>query len=195
MAEINDILCRLEKVLKSVKLKYVIVGGIAIIHYGHIRATQDIDLIIEDDYSKLNQFFGLLRSFDFEVMQDQVLMGYKEKTQISVFDKKSPIRLDIKVAFKRSEKDVLNNAVLRKIFGYNLSIAPLEYVLIGKVLYIGNINDVPDSELLEYQDILDFLTIYHANKKTINSDLIAKKINEFGLSSTLDRLLSIDFSK
>lgn len=32
---------------------------------------------------------------------------------------------------------------------------------------MGNIDDIPDSELLEYQDVLDFLTIYHANKKML----------------------------
>ena len=49
MAEIENILSRLEVIFKSTKLKYVIVGGIAVIHYGHVRTTQDIDIIIEDN--------------------------------------------------------------------------------------------------------------------------------------------------
>jgi len=195
LTEINNILSRLEKIFKAVKLKYVIVGGIAVIHYGHVRGTQDIDIIIEEEPSKINQFFGLLRSFDFNVMQDQVNMGFKEKTQISVFDNKSPIRLDLKIAYKKNEKDVLKNAISTKILGYNLSIAPLEYVLIGKILYMGNIDDIPDSELFEYQDILDFLTIYYANKNNVNMDLLYKKVGEIGLLSTLERLLSIDLKE
>lgn len=37
LAEIEDILSRLKIIFKATKLKYVIIGGIAVIHYGHIR--------------------------------------------------------------------------------------------------------------------------------------------------------------
>ncbi len=191
LAEIEDILSRLEKIFNAVKIKYVIVGGIAVIHYGHIRSTQDIDIIIEDDKSKFTQFIGLLRSYDFDVMEDQITMAYQERTNMSIFDKKSYLRLDITVANKKREYDVLNNAILKDLLGYNLRIAPLEYVLIGKLVYMGNIDDIPDSELFEYQDILDFLTLYHANKENINISLLENKTIDMRLKSTLDRLKSI----
>jgi len=193
MAEIEDILSRLEKIFQATKLKYVIVGGIAVIHYGHVRGTQDIDIIIEDDSSKISQFLGLLRTYMFDVMEDQFKIAYQERTNISIFDKKSFLRLDIKVADKLREHDVLNNAVLEKILGKELYVASLEYVLIGKIIYVGLIDDVPDSELLEYQDIVDFLTLFHANREKINLELINNKIKEIGLETTLNRLLTITF--
>ena len=49
MAEIKNVLSRLVKIFHAINLKYVIVGGIAVIHYGHVRATQDIDIIISMD--------------------------------------------------------------------------------------------------------------------------------------------------
>jgi len=167
------------------------VGGIAVIHYGHVRSTQDIDIIIEDDKSKLSQFIGLLKSYDFDVMDDQISMAYRERTNMSIFDNKSYLRLDITIANKKREYDVLNNAILKKILGSNMKIAPLEYVLIGKLVYMGNINDIPDSELLEYQDILDFLTLYHANKEVINMPLLENKAIDMNLKYTLDRLKAI----
>ena len=192
MAEIESILSRLETIFKATKLKHVIVGGIAVIHYGHVRTTQDIDIIIEDDYSKISQFIGLLKAYEFDVLDDQFKLAYQEKTNISVFDKKSFLRLDIKVADKKQEREVLNNARREKILGKDLCIAPLEYVLIGKLIYMGLIDDIPDSELLEYQDIVDFLTLLHANKDKINISFINEKAKELGINSTLDRLLSIN---
>ena len=192
MAEIENILSRLEAIFKATKIKYVIVGGIAVIHYGHIRTTQDIDIIIEDDYSKITQIIGLLRTYEFDVLEDQFKLAYQEKTNISIFDKKSFLRLDIKVADKKQEREVLSNAIKGKILGKDLYIAPLEYVLIGKLLYMGSIDDIPTSELLEYQDVIDFLTLFHANKKRINIPFISNKANEIGLKSTLDRLFSIN---
>ena len=193
MAEIEDILSRLEKIFKATKLKHVIVGGIAVIHYGHIRATQDIDIIIEDDLSKISQFIGLLKAYDLDVMEDQFKLAYQEKTNISIFDKKSFLRLDIKVADKKREHEVLNNAILSKILGKELYIAPLEYVLIGKIIFMGLIDDIPDSELLEYQDIVDFITLFHANKEKIDLSFLTNKTMQIGLKKTLDRLLQIKF--
>ena len=89
MAEIENILSRLEVIFKSSKLKYVIVGGIAVIHYGHVRTTQDINIIIEDDYLKIFQFLELLKDNNFDVLLDQFQLVYKEKTNISIFDKNS----------------------------------------------------------------------------------------------------------
>jgi hypothetical protein len=96
MAEIENILSRLEIIFKATKLKYVIVGGIAVIHYGHVRTTQDIDIIIEDDYSKISQFIGLLKVNKFDVMDDQFQLAYEEKTNISIFDKNSFLRVRYK---------------------------------------------------------------------------------------------------
>jgi len=191
LAEIENILSRLEIIFKATKIKHVIVGGIAVIHYGHVRTTQYIDIIIEDDFSKISQFMGLLKAYEFDVLDDQFKLAYQEKTNISVFDKKSFLRLDIKVADKKHEHEVLNNAKREKILGKDLCIAPLEYVLIGKILYRGLIDDIPNSELLEYQDIIDFLTLFHANKEKIDFSFLHSKANQLGLKTTLDKLLSI----
>jgi len=192
LAEIENILSRLEIIFKATKLKYVIVGGIAVIHYGHVRATQDIDIIIEDDYSKISQFIGLLKAYEFDVMDDQFKLAYQEKTNISIFDKNSFLRLDIKVADKEREREVLIHAKKEKILGKEIFIAPLEYVLIGKLIYMGLIDDIPNSELLEYQDVVDFLTLFHANKEKIDLTFLINKAKQIGLKTTLDRLFSID---
>jgi len=191
LAEIENILSRLEMIFKATNLKHVIVGGIAVIHYGHVRATQDIDIIIEDDYSKITQFIGLLKSYEFDVLDEQFKLAYQEKTNISIFDKKSFLRLDIKVANRKQELEVLKNAIHQKILGKDLCIAPLEYVLIGKLIYMGIIDDIPNSELLQYQDIVDFLTLYYANKDRIDLIFLTNKAQEIGLKSTLERLFSM----
>lgn len=192
MAEIENILSRLEVIFKSSKLKYVIVGGIAVIYYGHVRTTQDIDIIIEDNYLKISQFLGLLKDYNFDVLVDQFQLAYEEKTNISIFDKNSFLRLDIKVADKKSEHEVLSHAEKKTILGKDLYIAPLEYILIGKIIFLGLIDDISNSELLEYQDAIDFLTLFHANKDTIDLTFLRKKSKQIGLKTTLDRLLSID---
>jgi len=187
------VLSRLEKIFNETNIKYVIVGGIALIHYGHVRTTQDIDLIIENDPSKIPHLISLLKDCDFDVMSDQLYKGYKEKTNVTVFDNRSYLRLDIKFAENEYDNEVIKNARQVNILGKSLLIAPLEYVLIGKIMYIGKIEDLPDSELLEYHDVIDFLTLFHVNKANIDLDFLKKKIKDLGLHSTLKRLIEIRF--
>ncbi len=75
----------------------------------------------------------------------------------------------------------------------NLKIASVEYILLGKVWFLGDISDIPDSELLEYNDIIDFLNVFANNKDSCDLNWLKKKVSLMKLSSTLDRLL--DFSK
>jgi hypothetical protein len=119
MVEIENVLTRLSKIFANTDLNYVIVGGIAVIHYGHIRATQDINIIIEDIPSKYPRLLNLLEKYEFDVMKNQFYLAYQEKTNISVFDNKSFLRLDIKIAHTKREKEVLNNTIKKKIFGKN----------------------------------------------------------------------------
>ena len=189
----ENILKRLKLVLEDIKIKYVIVGGIAVIHYGFARTTRDIDLIIEDNPSKFSQLISSLNTHNFDVLEDQFFMGYKEKTHVSIFDKKTPMWIDLKVAQKKMELDVLNNAIKKKIFNDELYIAPLEYVLIGKLVFMGDINDESDSDLLSFGDVKDFLTLYYANKENIDMNLLTKKALEMRIESRMKRLLSLKF--
>ena len=66
----EDILKRLKLVLEGIKIKYVIVGGIAIIHYGFARTTRDIDIIIEDNPSKFSQLISLLNTYNFDYLEN-----------------------------------------------------------------------------------------------------------------------------
>ncbi|MBY8981497.1 MAG: hypothetical protein KGD57_00990 [Candidatus Lokiarchaeota archaeon] len=191
MAELKNILQRIENIFKSVDLKYIIVGGVTIIHYGHVRTTTDIDIILENKPSEFGKFINILKKNDFDVMEDQFFQGIKEGTNITIFDNKSYFRLDLKIANNNRENILLDKAIMKELFDSNLLIPSLEDVLVGKILYIGNIEDIPYSELLEYQDIIDFLTLFHANEESINLKYLEEEIRNIGLELTFNKLLSI----
>jgi len=191
LAEISNLLERLSIIFEKSELKYVIVGGVAVIHYGHIRNTQDIYIIIEDDKSKFNLFLDLLEENDFDVMRDQFNMAYKENTNVSIFDNKSFLRLDIKFAKSNIEKMTLDSACCENVFGKKIYIASLNNILIGKIIYMGDISSISNSKLLGFQDVIDFLTIFHANKDRIDLDLLKKEVKRLGMQDRLDKLLQI----
>jgi len=193
LAEISDLLERLSIIFEKCKLKYVIVGGFAVIHYGHIRNTQDIDIIIEDNPSKFSLFLDLLEKNNFDVMRDQFDKAYKEDTNISIFDNNSFLRLDIMFAKSNIKKMALNSAKCENLFGKKIYIASLNNVLIGKIIYMGDITSIPDSELLGHQDVIDFLTIFHANKDRIDLNALKREVKKLRKQDILEKLLQIHF--
>ena len=41
--------------LNTYEVKYVVIGGLAVIHFGYIRATGDIDLLVEDSLENIER--------------------------------------------------------------------------------------------------------------------------------------------
>jgi hypothetical protein len=58
---------------------------------------------------------------------------------------------------------------------------------------MGDLKGIPDSELLEYQDIIDFLILFYANKDSIDRIFLEKKAKEMNIADRFERLLKINF--
>jgi len=173
------------KALDKVRLRYVIVGGVAVIVHGRPRTTTDLDLIVENDRERLAKFLSELKTQQFEVLDQQVKAGLAEGANISIFVKSSLLRIDLTVAMKRDELEALDSAIQTHFEDMILNLASIDQVLYGKLLYLGDIEDVPEEELLEYNDVLDFLAIYLRNKDNINWDLLNRKATQQNLEKTL----------
>lgn len=186
MSAFKDFLKRVISILNSVDLNYVIVGGVAVIISGRPRSTTDLDLIVENDHEKIMNFFDGLKKQNFEVMDDQVKYSFKEGFNLSIFDNQSIMRIVLKIAKKSDDIDALTDS--REITYENLKIkiANIEQILYGKILYIGNIKGISEKELLQYNDVQDFITIYKTHESDINHELLKNKIKKAGLTKTLE---------
>ena len=191
MAEFRSCLERVISSLNQVNLNYVIVGGLAAIIHGRSRTTMDIDLIVEDKREIILIFVSLLEKANFDVSKHQILDALDKGYNISIFDNLSYIRLDIKPAKSTDEKEVLENAIKEEYHDMILKIASNEQILYGKLMYIGNIDDLSDEELVRFNDVLDFCVIYDKYKDSINLTWLRKKAEQLSLLNTLERLIAI----
>lgn len=191
MAEFKDFFTRIITVLDQTQVKYVIVGGIALIIFGRARTTTDLDLIIENDEPKYWQLLQGLSQVDFEIMQEQARMALKEGSNLSIFDNRSFMRIDLKLAKSHDELGALNSAMNVNYHNLTLKVASLEQVLYGKIRYLGNLGGIPEEELLEYNDVLDFVVIYNLKKDDIDLEGLRRKVEAAGLLDTLTRVLKL----
>jgi hypothetical protein len=77
--KIEDILRALEKE----KVDYAVIGGVAVVLYGYVRFTKDIDLIIDFSEDNVRRFIKVLASLNFKpgVPIDPLDIAKREKRQ------------------------------------------------------------------------------------------------------------------
>jgi transcriptional regulator NrdR family protein len=194
VGEFENLVTRVTRILNDLQLSYVVVGGFAVIFYGRSRTTTDLDIIVENDPDKFKQFLESLKKTNFDVMENQIQMVIKEETNISIFDNESMLRVDLKLARGADEREVLQQAIDETYKGLKIRVAPVEQVLYGKILYLGDISDIPDAEMLSYGDIVDFITVFRRHKDS-NLDWLKSKVGLRGLDTTLQRLLKLARSR
>ncbi|HMF31643.1 MAG TPA: hypothetical protein VKK79_09525 [Candidatus Lokiarchaeia archaeon] len=190
MAELRNLVLRVAQCLKSAQIEYVIVGGFAAIARGMPRTTMDLDVIIENDPEKILQLFTALKERNFDIIDYQAQSAMLAGSNISIFDDLSPLRVDLKVAVKKIDRIALKHAKSESYEGIQINIASPELILFGKVLYLGDIGDIPDDELLEYGDVRDFFAVVQQAAE-LNLDWIRKRVAEQGLAETFERLYRV----
>ncbi len=194
MGEFENLVTRVTRILNDLQIEYVVVGGFAVIFHGRSRTTTDLDLIVENDLSKFKLFLEALKIANFDVMENQIQMAIKERSNISIFDNDTMLRVDIKLSRRSDEKEVLQQAIEESYKGLRIRLATVEQVLYGKILYLGDISDIPDAELLSYNDIVDFITVFRRHRE-IKLDWLKSKVAARGLETTLQRLLKLARSR
>ena len=190
MFEIEHILERLKKVLNEIDLKYVIVGGVAAIIRGKPRTTMDVDIILENKRKTISKFLDLLKENNFDVLDNQVKLAFDEGMNASIFDKESTMRLDVKIALSEFDRDALQNFNQVIYSNISINVVSVNHILVGKIMFLGDISDISESELLEYNDVRDFVNVFVHNKEKVNITLLKEKSMEMGLSKTLARLIN-----
>ncbi len=126
------------------KVRYVIVGGIAVSVYGYPRSTQDIDLIIDHEELDVNDFCDFLRTNHFQVTEIDLLAAFKEKSHATIFHRTLSTRLDVKGKFSIEDEDTLHTALELSIEDFKITLVSPEAFIIHKLKF-GSSRDLEDA--------------------------------------------------
>ncbi|QEE15966.1 DUF6036 family nucleotidyltransferase [Promethearchaeum syntrophicum] len=189
MAELEITFRKAITALTDADVKYVIVGGLAAILRGSPRNTSDIDVIIENEPNLHEKLIKAFKAQDFEVMESQLKLAIDEGFNTSIFIKDSIIRIDLKIAKNSDEIEVIKDSETWNFQDLHFPIASIEQILYGKILYLGDIKDLSDDELLDFNDVRDFVNIYQS-AKSINMAWLKMKVKKKGIIETFNRILA-----
>ena len=110
------------KTLNKNKIKYLVIGGLAVNLHGFIRMTLDLDLIISLDKDNKIKFYKLMKSLKFKtrkpkLVQKIILESYKPKnTKVITFFRDEFELIDVFIENPIDFNKAFKN---KKIFKYN----------------------------------------------------------------------------
>lgn len=141
------------EILESLKIKYVIVSGYVAILFGRSRATEDIDILIENiSKEKFSKFYKTIIAKNYWILNAKI-----EEDAFNIINKKLSIRIaennkiipNFEVKFIKNELDQysINKRIQLKLNEKTIFISPIEMQIAYKLL-LGGEKDIEDAYFL-----------------------------------------------
>ena len=164
---IQKLITKIARHLDKENIPYMLIGGQAVLLYGMVRLTEDIDITLGVDTDKLNLMKKLLKEIKL-VIPKNIDDAFIKKTNVLVgIDKATGIRIDFIFSFTPYEKQALKRARIVRLNNYNVSFASCEDTIIHKI-FASRPRDLEDARIL-----------LKKNMKALDIAYIKKWLREF----------------
>jgi hypothetical protein len=157
-------------VFSSLRIPYVIVGGVAVNFLGRARSTFDVDAIADVKAADIKRLAMAFRQKGFDVSEEDIKDALSEKGHFTVHDSRSGYRIDCKGAYTTNEKRALSERKRLRVADKFIFVDSAEDLIVMKLLY--------GSE----QDVLDAESVYARQRPTLNMRRIAAEARGLGVS-------------
>ena len=125
----------LVKFFNAAKIRYAILGGIAVLLYGEPRLTMDVDVNISIDRSDIDGFLRIGRKYGFYPIPGNIRSFIKKTGVIPMKFRKGKItgRCDVIIAQNPIEFSAVERAVIKKIGSVKAKVITPEDLIIHKI--------------------------------------------------------------
>ncbi|MHA2250361.1 MAG: hypothetical protein ACXAD7_08360 [Candidatus Kariarchaeaceae archaeon] len=178
---IERALTGLVNTFEVLNIPYVIVGGIAVIVFGRIRTTTDIDIILNHEDLDKEKFVEVLNNNGFDASLNEMI-SFDEGLHATIFFKETMFRIDLKGIYQEKDRVAIKEAKTEKFGDLILKIDAPENIVLNK-LYFG-------SEI----DIEDAMAVLAKNYDDLDFDRLADRCKNLGVHDEYEKLLS-DYDK
>jgi hypothetical protein len=172
--------------LHTLGVRYVVVGSIAGMMYGEPRLTLDVDIVLELDplaAPKLCDLFPIEEFYCPPVEVVAIEASRRQRGHVNLIHHDTGFKADIYFIGRQDELSrwALNHAVKSEIEGHVVSIAPLEYVIIGKLQYF--------QEGGSEKHLRDIRSMLKISGDRIDDDWLKTQISNLGLEAEWTKAL------
>lgn len=135
------------QLLKKNNVKYVMVGGLAVVMHGHFRATKDMDIFYEGTKENSERILRTINEFGFDYLKISVDDLMDKSSYIKLGN--SPVRIDLfcdlpGVSFDR----VYDQATSYKQDDFEVKVIDVDHLIQNKK-FVGRLQDLDDVKKLQ----------------------------------------------
>ncbi|MGA9509947.1 MAG: hypothetical protein WBV55_15125 [Candidatus Sulfotelmatobacter sp.] len=135
--KVADVFLRIISALDRAGISYMLTGSFASAFYGALRATQDIDFVIETNTDQLRAFVSLLSAREYYVDLDAALEARRRESLFNVIDMATGWKMDFIIRKSRefSEEEFRRRQKVNVFLGSNIEliIATAEDLIVAKL--------------------------------------------------------------
>ena len=144
---------KIARMLDEAGVRYMIIGGQAVLFYGEPRLTRDIDITLDATLEQLDDILKLIEQVDFQPLVDPATFT-KETMVLPCRDPETGIRVDFIFSFSLYEQQALHRVRRVKMGEASVCFATPEDVIVHKII-AGRPRDLEDVKgiLLKNPDI------------------------------------------
>lgn len=138
---------RIAKGLNKHNIKYMIVGGQAVLLYGEPRLTKDIDITLGIGPEDLEAFLPVVKEIDLQVLVEDTEKFVHNTFVLPTLDERSGFRVDFIFSISSYERNALGRVRSVKIGNTEIYFASVEDLIIHKVI-AGRPRDIEDIKVI-----------------------------------------------
>lgn len=149
---LKELIKDLESVRKKLDFKYALIGGLAVGLWGHIRATKDVDFILDINREQVKNFISDMegRGYKCELRQGGLTDAVPLLVKMFIPEKKGgEISADILIATKEWENDMIRSSQKISFENKLLPVVTAEDLIILKLRAGGPVDMWDAKELLK----------------------------------------------
>ena len=132
--DFERLIAAIARELGARSLSFVLIGGQAVLLHGRPRATEDIDITIDADPSKLEGILELVEALEFSVLADDVETFVRQTYVLPTVDESTGIRVDFIFSSTRYEHTAIERAEIVELDGEPVPFASVEDLIILKLI-------------------------------------------------------------
>jgi len=131
----EGLLCEIAKILKELKIPYIVTGGFAVAVLAKPRFTADIDIVVELLPKNVPQLVKRLFSIDKDVYVSEgaIKDAIKRKGEFNFIHPQTGLKVDFWV--KRYSFEKFERAIVKKIDGQKINFISAENLILSKLIW------------------------------------------------------------
>ncbi len=146
-SELSQALSDLVKELSDRNLRYAVIGGVAMSMRGRVRATEDVDLIIDGNREEAMELFASLPTEIFGSLVSDTASVVQAARILPLKHLKTQVGLDLAIGESGLEQQILARATDVAVGSYAFRVATAEDLILMKLL-AGRAKDLDDVNAL-----------------------------------------------